>query len=291
MAGKRRWRQWPGRAAGELNGVSGVAGVGGIVLGAGGYGLGLAGTAALFTGIGGAVIVVGAVGYALFRAIPPLTRRPEDLIGQTIKIAELRNISQPIQTLSIIGMTESGKTTLKNRLLLDPAPVERTQRITASIMSPQTAPPTYIAILDGGGDRFPQQFPIAESCDCLCILLDHNKSNSALEISPGRVAEQEAFLKQIRYQLDEINSRPKLWIHFLVNKRDLWEHAAAEQKATFEHFYNGELEKWQQGNRAATVTIKPHSNDNANDVAKFMENLRDQLTTNAREKHNPCQNM
>lgn len=43
-------------------------------------------------------------------------------------------------------------------------------------------PPTHIAILDGGGERYSHQFELAEQCQCLCVVVDHNSSDSDAEV-------------------------------------------------------------------------------------------------------------
>jgi hypothetical protein len=122
MALKRRWAQWPSRIAEELNGVSGVAGVGGGIMGIGSWTL-LGGNMALMLAATGTVITIGAFGYAIYKAVPPLMKRPEDLVGRNVSLDELKDIFPRITSLAIIGPTQAGKTTLKHRLSFDVAPL------------------------------------------------------------------------------------------------------------------------------------------------------------------------
>jgi hypothetical protein len=177
-------------------------GIGGIAIGAGGLTF-LAGAAALALSGVGTVIVSLAVGYALVKGIPRALKRPEELVDHIVGIDELSDVSPAIPKLSIIRPSQTGKTTLKHRLSFDFSPLVRTQQITAKVVSLQTTPPRYIAILDGGGERYPQQFKLAEVCDCLCVVLDHNISDTDLAVSAARLSEHKAFLKQIRHHLDE----------------------------------------------------------------------------------------
>lgn len=272
MAKKRHWGRWPKQAKEELNGISGLAGVGGTVIGIGGLTL-LAGPAALVCAVLGGTITVGAVGYALVKAVPPRLKSPEDLVGQTVPLKELESVL-PIRTLSIIGPTQAGKTTLRNRLAFKSGPVSRTQEMTAYITSLQTAPPTYLAVLDGGGEKFPQQFNLVEVCDCLCIVIDHNRSDSDSTISQKRVEEHQFFLEQIVNQLNHANVKPKLWVQFLINKHDLWKSATAQQLASFDSFYQDQVKEWRKANRGQTVDSRPHSNEDADDIAEFMNLLK-----------------
>lgn len=115
MSKKRRWGLWPSRIAGELNGISGVAGVGGTAMGVAAW-TALAGAAATTLMTGGATLAVGAVGYAIYTAVPPKLRSPEDVAGKTIDLNELADVDPPILRLAVVGPTRAGKTTLKNRL-------------------------------------------------------------------------------------------------------------------------------------------------------------------------------
>jgi hypothetical protein len=234
----------------------------------------LAGTAAIaLTGVG-ALIAVGAFGYAIVKALPPRMRLADDLVGQTISTGELANIFPAIRTLAIIGPTRAGKTTLKNRLSFDPKPASRTQHVSAYVMSLQTSPPTHIAILDAGGESFPQQFKLAELCQYLCIVIDHNISDTDTTIRPSRLSDHTSFLRQIRHHLDEVNATQKLWIHFLLNKHDLWTLEPPERRQLLVAFCSNEVEQWRQGNRAKVVDSRPHSNDDPTDVAEFMALLK-----------------
>src|SRR5712672_897833 len=162
MARKRRWRSMPGRLSENLNGVSGVAGLGGAAFGVASWTL-LAGTvAATLSGVG-VVITAGAVGYAAWKAIPPQLKPAADLVGATLPLRELQGVAGDIGVISIIGPTQVGKTTLRNCLAIDTAKATRTQEVGACVVALQTVPPSYVAILDGGGEQLAQQFRIAEA--------------------------------------------------------------------------------------------------------------------------------
>jgi hypothetical protein len=267
----RRWSQWPKRTISELNGTSGLAGVGGVILGAVSL---AAGPAAIALGIAGGIIVVGSVGYAVVRAIPNPRKSPSELVGQKVDVEFLKDLDPAIRTVAVVGDTQAGKTTLKNRLSLDPAIVHRTQNVSATVISLQTSPPSYIGVLDGGGDRLFQQFEIEELCDCLFIIIDHNISDVDPSVDERRLESHRAFLTQIRHKLDDAGSPPKQKILFLVNKRDLWERSSGTDRALFDRFCREETDKWRGGNRALDLEVRPHSNERVQDVARVMELLR-----------------
>jgi hypothetical protein len=275
--GGRRWSQWPSRTVRELNGVSGVAGVGGVAVGAGGLTFLVGGVALAFAGVG-AIMVTGAIGYAIYKAVPPPTRKPEELVGRKIDLDELTDVAPAIRRLSIVGISQAGKTTLRTRLAVDPSSHGRTQRMTAQVISLQTAPASYIAILDGGGERYPQQFKITEMCDYLCIVVDHNVSDSDTSINTARLAEHRAFLAQVRHHLDQVGRGPIPIVHFLLNKHDLWISAPAKKQHELLRFCADELQKWRDRKNAGDATYKAHSNEKPDDVAAFMSLLKQMAT-------------
>jgi len=257
----------PGRFANELNGVSGIAGVGGTAIGIAGW-TALAGTAGTILMSSGLAISVFAFGYAIVKAIPPTFKRSEDLIGNPISMEVLGEIDPPVFTLAIVGPSRAGKTTLKNRLSFRPRTDQRTQSITAQIVPIANVPKGYIAILDGGGEQFVQQFKICEKADCICIVLDHNETSEEQNVDNDRIRQQKEFLKQIRYHLTSAGCRPKKWIHLLLNKRDLWE--KSPDTSLMIDFVESELEDWKNGRYSNETELFFHSNESGDDIARLM---------------------
>jgi hypothetical protein len=186
----------------------------------------LAGTAGLVVSGVGIAIAVGATGYAVFRARPPRLRDPQELIGARVRLGELDDVHPPIPKLSIVGASQTGKTTLRQSLSLGTEVIDRTQEITAVVLALNSSPPRYVAVLDGSGERSPQQFKILERCDLLCIVFDHNKSDIDPVVEDDRLNEHSLFLQQIGHHLDESGSGKKRWVHFLFN-RVLYPHRIA----------------------------------------------------------------
>jgi hypothetical protein len=274
MSGKRRrWSQWPRRISEQLNGVSGVAGVGGLATSLAGWSL-LAGNVALaLTGVGAAT-TAAALGYAVYKSVPPPLKHPLDLVGSTVGLEDLDDVSPALLRLAIVGATQAGKTTLRNRLAFQLPSHRRTQRVDAYVCSLDTGPASYLAILDGGGESYPQQFKVAEACTFMCIVVDHNHSHTDSKIDLQRQRTHEDFLLQIRNYLTETNAKQLEWIHFLINKQDLWKRADIEERTLFESFCAREIDKWKQGRFAKNVHAAYHSNDNPDDIATFMSLLK-----------------
>jgi uncharacterized protein (DUF305 family) len=276
MPSKRRWGQWPKRVSEEINGISGVAGLGGVAVSAGGLTF-LAGAAAMtLTGLG-VIAVVGAVGYAAYKAVPPRMRSPEDLVGQVINVSELDDIHPSIKTLAIIGSTQAGKTTLKSRLSFDFSPKTRTQDISAYVVSLPTSPTNYLAILDGAGDTYAQQFLIAEKCDLLCVMVDHNISHVVSAIDLSRLEQHKSLLEQVRRYLDQTDTKQKSQARILINKHDLWRSESQEHQDNLTTSFNEEAEKLIRGRYVGKAEYCAHSNESADDVAALMQWLKETI--------------
>ena len=273
MLNTRRWTEWPERALGELNIVSGLATFGGCLASLAGWLLTTGPIATVLT-YGGIVVIVFSIGVAIVRSTPPVIKRPEDLVGKTIPLAEIKNISPPVMTLAVVGPSMVGKTTLKDRLSFADSGNVRTQDVSAYIASFQTAPPTHIAILDGGGERYSHQFELAKQCQCLCVVVDHNSSDSDAEVDLLRLAKHREFSRQIRNYLDDASAARKIWVRILINKHDLWGTLTSDKQQVISDFYAEELDFWRQGNRAASIEALVFSNEDASDVARFVEKLK-----------------
>ena len=273
---KRRWSEWPREILKKLESVSGLVGIAGVALTVSGATF-LDGSAAAALSIGGGFIVVCVLGYAIWEAIPPVLKNASDLVGHTLDLTELANIFPPICKLAIVGLTRTGKTTLKRRLQFHLPPDERTQSARATIVPIPTNPVKYLAVLDGGGENFSQQFKIAAPADHLCLVIDHNISDHDTDVSAERKEETVEFMKQIRGHLLESESPQKSWIEVLANKKDLWEQLSGKDRKSFTDFVNAETKKWKNGNFGKIVRMEHHSNENPNDVARFMNVLKSTL--------------
>ena len=232
---------------------------------------GVAAAALTFGGIG---LALGAFGYAVYKAIPRAMHNAHDLVGQSVVLSELPNIYPALKTLAILGPSRSGKTTLKNRLQFKTPEQKRTTSVTATIVAIPTNPVSYLAVLDGGGEKLSQQFKIAEPADFLCLVVDHNTTDSSSEICKERQEETVKFMSQIREHLTETECDKKTWICILANKRDLWGRLGDAKKTAFTEFVDAETEKWGNGNYSKSVSMRRHSNENVDDVSTFMDELK-----------------
>lgn len=276
MKTSRRWSEWPKRIGNSLNGTSGVSGAGGLIISAAGAAV-FTGAAATVLATSGFVIAGAAVCYSILSSVPPKLQNPANLVGMTIETSKLEGLWPPVLKIAIVGPSRVGKTTLKNRLHFANNEPLRTQSVSATVIAIPTTPISYLAVLDGGGEKLAQQFRIAELADFLCIVVDHNISDNDPAISNQRKNETSQFLEQIRGHLHETSSLPKKWIEILVNKRDLWSTIPEVKQKRFIANLEKELQKWKDGNFSKDVSIHPHSNENADDVSRFMNILKSSL--------------
>jgi hypothetical protein len=266
MGASRRWRTWPKRFKDEVNGISGVAGIGGTAMAVGSWAL-VTGPVGVGLVIGGLVLSGVSVAYASIKAIPPQLLRPEAVAHTSMPQGDVDSIDPPLSKLAIIGPSKAGKTTLRERLAIQRTNDLRTQNISAYVLPLSTQPQIFVAVLDASGEVLSQQFRIAESADMLCIVLDHNESDTEFEVRDDRLADHAKFLDQVRSHLRECNGKRLQWVLVLKNKRDLWEAAPAQQRQHFADFCLEQAKTWRSGNFADAVTEHAHSNEIPNDVA------------------------
>lgn len=272
MMAKRRWTEFPGRFKEQLDSTATVAGLGGIGLGAAGWGVLAPPLTSFAVGIGGAITVL-TLSYSVLKAVPPKLIDAHGLLGTTLPLSDLDRLSVKIPSISIIGPSRAGKTTLRNRLSFIRKPTERTNSLSAQIVSLPVAPTQHVALLDGDGHVYQHQFELAETCDHLCIVLDHNSSDTAKEPDGFRVEKHSDFLEQVANSIREYRSSKLKSILFLWNKHDLWGLATEDSLVEFDEFRKKTVAEWKKANYASEIYDMVHSNEVPDDVAQVVEHL------------------
>lgn len=273
MSKQRRWSEWPKRTGKELNNTAGYAGVGGTAISLAGVSI-FSGPVGMTLMAMGAFTAVAAFGLALYRAFPESELDATELVGSIVTLPQLEMLHPRPIALSIVGPSMSGKTTLRHRLTHTAASPTRTQTVTAQIVALPTPPPNQVALLDGGGEKFTQQFNLSANCEYLFLLLDHNASDTNSSVDPARLQQHAEFLQQIRHFLDENKVIAKRSIRILMNKKDLWQRASTEDQLRLKKFQDEELRRWSEGGRSSDIALLAHSNTDPNDVATLVQYLR-----------------
>ncbi|MGY3687541.1 GTPase domain-containing protein [Vibrio coralliilyticus] len=221
----------------------------------------------------GFLVGILGIAYLVIKAYPPKVLQASECVGMTVSLQDLDYMTPSIEKLAIIGPTRTGKTTLKERLNFRTPENKRTQGISATITAITSNPVKYIAVLDGGGEVLTQQFKIAEQADFLCIVIDHNISNSSLQIDTERQKETSEFMDQVRHHLRNDGIKQKKWIEIIVNKQDLRGKLDEAELADFVEFVGNEKLKWETSSISKDVSSENHSNLNFDDVSRIMDKL------------------
>ena len=266
----RRWRSWPKRFSEQANATSGIFALGGAGVAAGGLIL-----AAPVIAAGGAVLLASTAAWCAVKALPPVQRSPQDAVGDRIDdLAALSQFDPPVKRVGFVGASRAGKTTLLMHVIQQPAPTNtRTDDPYAVVSALIGKPPCYFALIDAAGQQFAQQFKVADESERLILCLDHTADDHDPAAHQDRLQEHEAFLKQM---LGHLKTRGKMpaEVHFLMNKRDLWE--GGPDRGKLDSWFDAQVAQWSSmpGTR---VTSSRHSNFKAEDTTAFIARLRQLL--------------
>ncbi|XXX72903.1 GTPase [Sorangium sp. So ce134] len=200
-----------------MNWTNGIVGVGGIILSTIPL-VGLSGNIAIATVALGIATATGAFGLVIWKALPPKQLDPTTLIGKKISVSDLENIDPPLRAVGIVGPGNAGKSTLVSRIAAETPPNELTEKATAQVTILQTNPPVNIALIDGRGNMYADQFTAAAPAEFLCILLDHSASDSDPKPDDSRIRDHIQFSEQLRGYLGHRKSKVH-HVHLLMNKQ------------------------------------------------------------------------
>ena len=265
-------RFWP-RLLQQLNIGAGAAGLGALLLTL--AGLIVAGPAKLGLIAAGVGIAFITVVVAIVRAWPPRIKRPVDVEGTEMEVADLDRLDPPVPAIGIVGASKVGKTTLKSRLLLQEmqGPEIRTRRLTARVGTIIHEPTTYLAIIDGSGVYLDQQFEVTDRADILIVMFDHNDIETSDKPNETRWERHIYFGEQLRgYLINHSDKRRR--IHILLNKKDEWSRETPEEQQKLRGWFNQEVARWTTAYGDEVVTSAEHSNDSAPDMSRLINQIK-----------------
>lgn len=266
----RRWGSWPKRFGEQANATSGIFALGGAGVTAGGLIF-----AAPVIAAGGVVLLAGTAVWCAVKAVPPEQRSPADAVGDRIDdLSALAQFEPPLRRVGFVGASKAGKTTLLMHVIQQPAPINtRTDDPYAVVSALVGKPSQFFALIDAAGQQFGQQFKVADESERLIVCLDHTADDHDPAADQQRLQEHDAFLKQMLGHL-KTRGRMPTEMHFLLNKRDLWENG--QDRTVLESWFDGQVAQWARmpGTR---VTSSRHSNFKAEDTTAFIARLRQLL--------------
>jgi hypothetical protein len=178
-------------------------------------------------------------------------------------------------------MDQSRKTTLRDLLLQLPPTEEATQTITARVTAAVRNPTTFMALIDGRGEAFGQQFEVARYADIVLVLLDHNLVDGQTTIGPGRLDQHKELGNQVRLTMAEEwkthdhERKRRLHVHILLNKADEWETGGKDVEHELMQLLESEEALWKSVQGVESVTTARHSNIRAADIARLAMAIRD----------------
>jgi GTPase SAR1 family protein len=228
---------------------------------------------ALGVTVAGGLLGLGGIAAVLYRSIPRKKVSASDYSNKTITIDQLIDLHPPILKIGIIGDTQAGKTTLIKRILQKIPQKGTTIGVSAYIAALQTNPINYIALMDGQGQEFSDQFKVASPADLLIVVMDHNISHTEISTDPERTRDTLKFQKQlIGHMRSEKRKANKPRLYILANKRDLWQKQAPNDLASFRAFIREIVIEWEKSNliEGGVIDIE-HSNLSPDDIARLLE--------------------
>lgn len=264
---KRNWRKWPSRFVAEANSSSGVFGIAGIGLAAGGVLLAVPAAAAL-----GGIATVGMLGWCALRSVPLANVDAASIAGRQFSdFSILDRIDPPLTRIGFVGVSRSGKSTLLGHIIAQITPAVRTDDIYTVVTNIPGSPNKFFALIDAAGQQFSQQFQILDESEHVFILLDHNSSETSSNIDQVRLEQHSQLLQQLAGHLRKSPNKPKNF-HFLLNKRDLWQGTADE--TSFRTWIDQQEATWKVIPNIV-FSACDHSNFKAEDTPKVIQRLRD----------------
>lgn len=262
--GKRDWRGYPARFTEKASAAGTVVGLVGSVVAGGAFML----AAPVIAIASGSMATIG-IAWAAVRAIPPKRQGPAALMGRRIyDFSELNNVYPRIRRIGFVGPTQAGKSTLVARLQAIPRATARTDNPYAVVIR-LAGTDTYFALVDAAGHEFHQQFAVADHSDDLIIILDHAESDIDINKSSPRIRENDQFIQQLSAKASN-NTLSLGRIHFLMNKRDLWESGPKSEE--IRKWFEQKVASWPRSH-VKTVSGSVHSNLLADDVTSVTQML------------------
>lgn len=188
-----------------------------------------------------------------------------DKVGSKILISELEDIKDiNIKKISIVGLGNVGKTTLIENICDAPNTDTRTTGRGAYIHNFSKNSFKIGAILDASGQSQSLQNGLAIKSNLLIILIDHNSSRTDTKLSNDRISKHKDFLNLLLDKLNNNEHKPE-WIHFLLNKEDLWSNMNNNEKKALKKIFKNQIKIFKTFfGQKVNITNSFYSNEKTN---------------------------
>ncbi len=260
------WKTWRRKAYDGVTAAGAVVSV--VAVAAGGIVFLVPATAGA-AAVGLAAAAVAGTSWAFVRAgLPRKLLEAKDIVGEWRSIDDAKQL-RDVMFVALVGPSRVGKSTLLERLI-NKSPGNRRTTAAGFVVVPLAVKgQTLVAVLDGAGDLFHQQFAVADLSHVLLVVLDHNSSDQQPAVRDERLAEHAEFLRQLHTHVGAASSKPR-WVHLLTNKADLWDadkEAAARLGGWMSQMSLEFSGAW------GVVTCGPHSNQSNEAFARLHAKL------------------
>ena len=176
--------------------------------------------------------------------------------------------------VAVLGIGNVGKTTLISSILQKEHQDETTYGKTSYILKLKDG--KHVALLDGTGQSHSTQNDNAINSSILLIILDHNESKSQPKLNSERLERHKEFLIVLKDRLQSRNHTPE-WIHFLFNKKDLWDRSNRKEKEEIKLFFDQQVKNFQDIYPMVKLTHDFHSNNQTNDCSRLISKISQHL--------------
>lgn len=163
------------------------------------------------------IIIIVVMFYQIFRDYKEFTIL-DNWKNKTLNQNEIKKL-KITKRISIIGLSNSGKTTLINKLTYKSASQNRTQGIEGKILCVDNK---KVCFIDISGESIAQQMKAIDLADFIILVVDHSYSSKSMIIQKNRISETKSLLKKIEDHLEINNLKTAIPSIVLINKKDLW---------------------------------------------------------------------
>lgn len=208
----------------------------------------------------------------LLISIPRRKLLAKKLVGQVVSISDIPNIHPGISKLGILGVSNVGKSTLKDNLVQKVNSNAKTQDLSVVISISKDYPHKYFGIIDGAGDDTPMQCKILENSDYAILVFDHNFSDKIAKVDDDRLREISNLNNQLRNFMN-LNDIKVKKMFLLLNKEDLWTKNLDSDRIELQKWFLTEVDRWKNSGFAYSSSLEYFSNRNIDNLNSLIQKL------------------